>query len=134
VVWEVHRPSYKGDDPDLPKLTRHLSKSAKQRVAIGFLENAYTTAEKSDDGPDSLLLDEAGRLAEEAPSPSLIPALAKVDPSRPRVTGTQEDTLGMLMRVARALKHPKARAIINGWLEKGVPAPEEDLKKWKASR
>ena len=79
-------------------------------------------------------------LTRAAPSPLILAALAKVDPMRPRIIAQKEETLGSMIEIALVLMKampasaPKARAVIDGWLDKGAPAPEALLQRWKRGR
>jgi hypothetical protein len=138
LLCEMSCPARRDEEP-LKRLTRHLSKAARTRLAVGMLENAYTHS-KPEEGPDETLLEEAARLAAEAPDPSILVALAKVDPTRSKFTQTKEDTMGAMIRVARAIMKalpasaPKARAVIDGWIAKGAELSDEDRKRWRHGR
>jgi hypothetical protein len=131
LAFEIRRPDYKSSDDDLPKLTAWMNAAAKIKLADGFLRNVYTSSRVWRPGePDDFLLDEAVRLAKEAPSPTLLPALATIDPRRPNVTSTKESVMDAILEIGAAIvkAHPpsvaKVRDLVDQLFDDGAIASD----------
>ncbi len=126
VVLNTHRPDHYRDDSDLPKLTAMLDAPAKQKVAIGFLTNAFTSTQLFE-GIDLFLVEHAVRLAGEAPSVALLAPIEKWNLSKLRPGGRVYAVAGQLGIAAAVgtLDLPRARALAEPLLAgKETIAPE----------
>jgi hypothetical protein len=125
------RPSHRSDDDDFPKLTARLDAVHKQQLAALLIQNASRGSHANkDDKYDSWMLWEGVRLVEEAPSPGVVPLLARLDPTGPRVTSVKEGimnailTIGTAVARAHAGERDRVRAIVDGWLGQGAPSDQ----------
>jgi hypothetical protein len=108
VEWGIHRPDGRSSDDHDERITRHLSAMAKARVAEALLGAVFSSSHSKADDPDGWLLAEATRLAAEAPSPTLLAVLARLDPNAPRVTSEKELVMDAILRVSATVvkAHP----------------------------
>lgn len=137
VAFEARRPDHQGGDDLWGEIARRLDRRAKARVAVGFLGAIYTSTHASP-YQDEFLLEEATRLAEQAPTTDLLEPLAKMTPFKPKPTPSQEETMGAMLRIATAVARaaprakPRVRAIIEPWLMKPAPTPPGPFKAYRA--
>jgi len=132
------RPQHRSDDPDFAKLTRHLDQAGKARLAFLLLD---TCARQNRAGKevDGLLLDEAIRLAQEAPSAALIPPFLAFDPDRPQVLSEKEGLMSALLVLVLPLMRAfpaeveRLRDRVDVLLDRGIPAGASERAAYQAA-
>lgn len=138
IAYERTRPDHKRGDDDFERITRWLSPAAKAEVAIGFLRTAHDTTFSGKE-IDEWILFEASRLTAEAPSASIVPALAAVNPDVPRVRSSKERAMTALLEAGTAIvkalpaERERTRAILEPLLAKPVPVEKDALAAWRAA-
>lgn len=133
----VGKPTYRSDD-DLSELFPFMTPAGKQQLALAVLSAVPANVGPKPEDPDlSLFADVEGLVKLAPPSPALLDALGKIDPSKVRVTSAREDAMGSLLTIGLAIAkaNPASRRqvqeVLEPWLAAGVDCNEAALKAWR---
>jgi hypothetical protein len=135
-----YRPDYRDRDNGFEKMTARLDGAHKAELAVRLLQQCPQGSRKrKDELVDRGMLAEVITLAEQSPSPALLPILAQLDPSAAKANYEKQWLLEAVMAIAASVVkvHPKerdrARDLVEPMLEKGISVDERALDSWRAA-